>query len=275
MVSAVGSYSVGKRVGNTNKYRLYLCNEKGTEHQCLLQIATDATHNGALDRAAYILGELKRKSDELETEYATVKKDQEVFLNYDLGFPELVDSFICQEQGGRRINILAFRNVEGVNSMVPLINITAKDRRRVDLRTSAWIMGKLLKLLGFAHGCGISVNLMTANNILIEPDEHYVLIFDWSVARTHSEAVPAETRREEISQAAQAVITILGGNLETGVFPDDGEKGFKPYTEHLLRLARGCESNAERAHRSFYELIVSLWKREFYPFTTKLLNLKE
>lgn len=270
--SPTNQYNVGKQVGNTSKYRLYLCNEKGTEHQCLLQIAADATLNGELERAAYILEELKRKSDELEVEYSTVKKDQEVFLNYDLGFPELMDSFICQEQGGRRINILAFRNVEDVSSMVPLINITAKDRQRVDLRTSAWIMGKLLKLLVFAHSQGISVGLLGGSNILIEPDEHYVLIFDWSVARTHSEAVPAETRREEISQAAQAVITVIGGNLETGVFPGDGEKGFKPYTEHLLRLARGCESNAERAHKNFYELIDSLWKREFYPFTTKLLD---
>lgn len=270
--SSINQYEVGKQAGNTNTYRLYLCDEKGTDRQCLLQIAADTIHNGALDRAAYILKELKHKSDEIEAEYATVKKNPDSFLNYDLGFPELMDSFICQEQGRRRINILAFRDVESVSQMVPLTNITAKDRRRVDLRTSGWIMGKLLKLLRFAHGQGISVGSLGGNNILIEPDQHYIVIFNWSGAQTHSGAVPAETRRDEISQAAQAVIIVIGGNLETSAFPDDGEKGFKPYTEHLLRLARGSESNTERAHKSFYELIDSLWKREFYPFTTKPLS---
>lgn len=265
-------YRVGKKVAETSEYRLYLCMQEEPERQCLLQIAAATDHNGGLDRAAYILGELERRSGELETEYEQVKTKPEDMLNYGLGFPELVDSFICQEQGGRRINILAFRGVEDVSNMVPLSNVTVKDQLRVDLRTSAWIMGKLLKLLVFAHGEKISVGLMTGNNILIEPNQHYVLIFDWSAAQTHSETVPAETRSQEISQAAQAVITVLGGDLETGDFPDDGDEAFSQYTDHLLRLARGGENQATRAHEKFYELIDSLWQRKYHPFTTKPLT---
>lgn len=272
MVSNSHVYEIIKKVADADNYRLYLCKQKETEHQCLLQIATQTEHNGKLDRSAYILQELLRRSDELEDEYASVKTDPNIMLNYCLGFPDLVDSFIPPNQGGRRANILAFRNVETVSSMVPLINITKKDRQRIDLRTSAWIIGKLLKLLVFAHGEGISVELITGKNILIEPDNHYVLIFDWSAARIHSDEVLFETRCREISQVAQAVVIAMGGDLKAGIFPDDGEEGFKLYTEHLLRLARGSESKAGRAHEEFYKLVDSFWKREFYPFTTKPLT---
>ncbi|OGI26166.1 MAG: hypothetical protein A3J76_01820 [Candidatus Moranbacteria bacterium RBG_13_45_13] len=265
-------YFVGKQVADAGVYRLYLCIQGETERQCLLQIASAVENNSGLDRAAYILGELKQRSEEIEEEYGRVKKDPKDLLNYHLGFPELVDSFICHQQGGRRMNILAFRHVEDASRMIPLTNITFKDRLRVDLRTSVWIMGKLLKLFVFTHGEGFSVGLATGNNILIEPDQHYVLFFDWSGAKIHSSVLPVEIRRQEISQAAQAVITVLGGKPETGAIPDDGDEAFGRYADFLHRLARGSESNAERAHFQFYQLVDSLWKRGYYPFTTKPLS---
>lgn len=261
-------YRVGRQVAENSAYRLYLCQKEGEERQCLLQIAMEVEHNGALQRAAFILGELARRAGELEEEYATVKQDPKVFLNYELGFPELVDSFPCHEQGGRQINILAFRNVEDVSRMVPLVNISEKDRVRVDVKTSVWIAGKVLKMYDFATSEGFSVNL-SGNNILIEPDEHYVAIFDWTEAEIHSETVPAEVRRKQIAQAARAVITILGGDIKSGIFPGD-EEGASQYTDYLLRLARGGESNTQRAHARFYEIVDLLWERKFHPFTTMI-----
>lgn len=274
MVIESGSkrYQVGDQVADAGNYRLYLCTQQGMGYQSLLQIATDVVHNGALDRAAYILRELKRESNELEVEYEKVRKDPKVLLNYDLGFPQLEDSFICQEQGGRRINILTLRGIEDVSRMVPIRNITDKDQRRVDLRTSAWIMGKSLKLLVFAHSQGIAVRCVDGTNILIEPNEHYVVFFDWSDAQTHLGKVPTETQREEIANVAQAVIIVLGGDIEKSVIPNDGDKGHDQYTDFLFRLARDSESNAGRAHAQFYELIDELWDKGFYPFTTKPLD---
>jgi len=270
MASDSSLYHVGEKVAESKQYRLYLCSQDQTNRECLLQIATTIEQNGDLDRAAFILKELKRRADELEAEYARVKTDPKDTLNYDLGFPELVDGFICPDQGGRRVNILAFRNVEKVSKMVPLINVTAKDGLRVDLRTSAWIMGKLLKLLVFVHSEGISTGMMSSGNILIEPDQHYVLIFDWSAAQTQAD-VPKETQRREISQAAQAVIVVLGGNLETETIPDDGDEGYGRYADFLLQLARQGASDAARAHAEFYQLIDELWPRGFYKFTVKPL----
>lgn len=258
-------YEVGDQVAQASNYRLYLCRQEGVERQCLLQIAVDAAHNGALDRAAYILAELKRRADELEEEYVKVKTDPKMMLNYDLGFPELLDSFVCQEQGGRRINILAFRSVDDVSKMVPIGNIIHRDGKRVDLRTSAWITGKSLKLFVLAHSMGISIR-PDNTNILIEPDEHYVVFFDWSDSTFYSTEIPSETRSEAIAKMAQVVITLVGGDYETRSFPDD-EGGMEEYKTILLALADGVYHNAEKAHARFYEIVDALWERAYYPFT--------
>ncbi|MFA5069807.1 MAG: hypothetical protein WC528_00835 [Patescibacteria group bacterium] len=261
------NYVVGDQVADAGEYRLYLCKQEKTGRRCLLQIAAETSQNGPLSRSSYLLQELKRLADELEAEYEKVRTDPKVLLNYGLGFPELVDSFSCQPQGGRWINILAFRKIEDVTKMVPLRNITVRDRRRVDLRTSAWILGKSLKLLVFAHSQGIAVGRLDDANILIEPDQHYVVFYDWSKAHLYPENVPAEIAGTEISQVAKAIITLLGGDLERRLFPDNNE-----YTAFLLDLADENLREAKRAHAKFYELIDGLWRREFYPFTSFPLN---
>lgn len=263
----IGHYLVGDQVADAGKYRLYLCTQEETGRQCLLQIAAEVNHNGALSRSSYLLKELKRFADELEMKYEEVRTDPKVYLNYDLGFPELMDSFPCHPQGRRWVNILAFRNVEDISKMVPLRNITVRDRLRVDPRTSAWILGKSLKLLVFAHSQGIAVRRLDNASILIEPNEHYVVFYDWSEAYMYPEKVPAEIVSTEISQVAQATITVLGGDFGKRTFLADDEKTSR-YTEFLLKLADGHQRDAQRAHAQFYKLVDELWKRAFHPFTS-------
>ena len=149
-------YQVGKRVADGGAYRTYLCTRENEQQQNLLIIATSPDHNGILDRWTYILRELKRKSDEIEEEYNQVKARPGQRLNYDLEFPHVVDSFVCAEQGGRRALILTFRNVENVKKLVPLVNLTRRNKLRVDLRTGVWIMGKLMKLVrSLVCVCGV------------------------------------------------------------------------------------------------------------------------
>ncbi len=259
------SYHVGSLVAKTGSFQFYLCEQVETGRSCFLQVALEVEKNGVLDRASYLLRELLDRSDKLEEEYAKVKEDPKDLLNYQLGFPELVETFLSSK--GFRVNILAIREVEQPQNMVPLARMVHKDRLRVDLRTSVWIMGKLLKILTFAHDQGIAIGQVSAGNIMIEPDQHYVVVFDWSAAQILTDEVPRATQQAEISQAAQAVILALGGKVGARFIPDDGEEGYDPYTNHLWRLAEGVESNAGKAHERFYGLVDGLWKREFYPFT--------
>jgi len=268
-------YEVGALVASSKKFELYLCKQVESGRECLFQIATEVANNGMLDRTAFILEELERKAAELEEEYAKVRTDPKMFINYDLGFPELVDSFVCEEwktnkSGLLQVNILGFRGIERINQLAPIRNIVVKDHRRIDLRTSAWIMGKSLKILDFAHSLGISVGRIDATNILIEADQHRVVFFDWSDAQLYpkSEIIPSEIRRREISETARAIIFILGGNLETREFPGEIDEQFKPYIEYLWQLADEKQRDAKEAYTQFYKLVDELWERVFYPFTT-------
>ena len=262
-------YQIGNRVAETVEHRFYFCTQIDSGRECLLQVGATAEQNGGLDRGAYILGELINRAEKIEEEWAE-RNPKANPLNYKLAFPELIETFICPEQGERRINILAFRGVEKINQMVPLIGITVKDKLRVDLRTSAWIMGKLLKLLVFTQNQGVVITQLSGNNILIEPDKHYILVLDWSGASLPFPILP-EDKCKEIADAAKAVITVLGGNPETGEIPNDGEEHFDQYVEHLLMLAQGKIWNAIGAHEKFYELIDEFWKKGFHPFTVKPL----
>lgn len=266
------TYRVGRQVSDNHNYRLYLCEQGETGRQCLLQVATTKEFNGELDRAAFILRLLAQSAAEVEADYAKrVGKGPKYQLNYDIAFPELVDSFICHEQGDRRINILAFRHVDDPTSMTPLILLTDEDRVRVDLRTSVWIMGKLLKLFVFLHGELICCNLVTRKNILIQPEKHYIVLFDWSQG-TLEESIPTTKRRKEIALAARAVITVMGGDPEGRFIPNDGDEAHAEYSNFLFDLAQGRESDAARAHEAFYALADRYWKRAFHPFTVIPLN---
>jgi hypothetical protein len=259
-------------VAETAEYRVYICTEKSTGRQCLLQVSTGVEHNGRMDRAAFILKQMKQKADRLEDEYAKEKANPDSMLNYDLAFPELIDTFVCKDQGDRRISILAFREIDDVRSVVPLCNITEKDGLRIDLRTSAWILGKLLKLLVFVHSEGIAIRLVNGRNALIQPDKHFVLAFDLSQALVSSPAdLSAESRRLDIAGAAQAVTIALGGDTASGSIPDVEGDSQKQYADYIRQLATGRESKALRAHKKFYELVDVLWPREYYPFTTRHL----
>ncbi|HEU0051352.1 MAG TPA: hypothetical protein VFQ60_04855 [Patescibacteria group bacterium] len=262
-----GRYEVtGDAVADAGAYRLYRCSQEGADGEKLLQIATDKANNGELDRNAYFLRELASRASELELKYAKKRKDEKSFLNYNLEFPELVETFVCPEQGNRRINILAFRNVERVEQMVPISNIIGKDHQRVDLRTSAWILGKLLKLFVFAHSEGISVGRLDASNILIEPKQHYVLIFDWSKAKEHANGrIPDEIKRGEIKKIASVVIELISDDKG---LPAEFEEKEADYLVALQELAESNQGSAERAHQRFYGLITRLWGRQFHPFTT-------
>ncbi len=257
-------YQVGKLVAQAETYRLYLC-EDGESNQFLLQVAAKAEHNARLERAAFILSELKQTSDFLEAEYAKTSDRRPLY--YHRLFPMLVDGFVFEAQGRRRVNILAFKDVGTITEMVPLSNLREKDGLRIDLETSAWIMGRLLKLLALSHGQKIAVTLLSGNNILINPKRHFAVVFDWSSASIHPQEIPFESRKNDIATAAQAVFAAIGGDPRTQEYAYTTAENLR-YIQFLGRLANRGEGNAERAHTNFYTLVYNLFGRGFKPFNT-------
>ncbi len=269
-MSKLGQYPVGKPLGKPDhRFRLYECGlPDELNHTGILKIASEIENNGELDREALALQMMRKEAARLEGEYAKVKKKPEYMMNYQFFFPNLVDTFVCEEQGGRRVNILSFEEIANEREdLVPIAHIVSRDRVRVDPRTSGWILGKLLKLLVFTHPQGISGNLL-GSNILLNRQQHYVSVFDWTEALLGDAPVSEDVAREEISQVAREVTLVLGGDPETGEIPPDAQLEDGRYQEFLSRLVDGEESDAGEAHRQFYELIDELWPRGFHKWST-------
>jgi hypothetical protein len=259
-------YLLGERVAETGAYRLYICTDTESGRQLLLQVATDVSFNGELDRSTFVLRTLAQVADEYEAEHTKVSPGEKP-LGYNQLFPEVVDSFVPADQGARRVNILSFRGVEAVTAMVPLSNLAQKDRLRVDLASSAWIMGRLLKLLQFAHEQGISVRMLGANNVLIDPVVHRAVVFDWSQSTMHQAEVPLADRKDDISQVARTVLGAVGASVRDGTYPYPvGDE--RLYIDFLWNLACRREGNALHAHGKFYRLTDSVFGRGFKPFKT-------
>lgn len=265
--SAINAYQILKPIGATGQFKMYLCQkEEGKTY--VLKIAVSVESNPLLDREAFILNKMRCEAAQLEEEYAKIKRKPEEMLNYQLCFPDLAESFIASGQGNRRVNILGFLAIDEISNLVPVKHLASRDRVRVDRKTSAWMMGKFLKILVFAHSQDIAVGRVSGDNILIERNEHYVLVFDWTSAIICQDGVSEDTAREEISQGAVAMINALGGDPSTGKFPDDDQDADDRYAHHLYALACGNENDAHRAHARFYSLVRSLWPREYWPFTS-------
>lgn len=264
-------YQVGKKFGNFPNFSVYVCTlQDGRE--CILKIVNDVKSNSMLQMDAFLLSEMNDNAIRLESEYRNVRTGNEM-LNYNFFFPALVESFCCDDQGGRWVNVISFFHVaKELWNLLPLAHIASREKARVDPKTSAWILGKLLKLLVFTHDQKISHDGLSAHNILINRESHYVSIFDWSTARTNGGNLSLGLRTKEIAIVAKVVIQCLGGDLQNKKLLPDPQLADDRYEKFLFSLVSGSVPDADKAHAEFYKLIKSFWGREFWPYTTYSLN---
>jgi len=229
-------------------------------------VALDPSYNAEIAKQEIILRKMHMFSDKIDS------GDHDVPYNYDFMFPEIVETIVLSDR--RQVSVIAFKAVDDVSTMVPLIKIP-KAGLRVDLRTSAWIFGKLLKLIHFAHMQNIQVNNVFGNNVLIERDQHFVMLFNWSEAEVHTN-LSSKNKKGDISKAARCIIKVVGGadNGHNLAFAHETPHD-NSYTEYISYLARGREDDAQRAHTNFYQTVralqsnpASVWEPGFYPFKT-------
>jgi hypothetical protein len=266
IISRTTTYKVDVLVGKTPDYNVYIVNVNSSE-QYLLKIAATSVHNGLLDREAFLLSDIHKEFEFRNAEHKARNKTDHG-LGYQRCFPRLVESFVVPEQGQRRVNVIAIYGALSVKDLVPLEQYRTRASARIDPKSSAWIMGRLLKIFTLTHPMGVAAGKIDGGNILTNPTEHHVVLFDWTRARYHDGALLRAIVSEEISQAAHAVILALGGNPATGELPKSEQLPDSRYADYLKRMADGGVSDAVSAGAQFYELLGTLWKPSFHPFTT-------
>ena len=262
---------IGPKLAETPTYRVYLYNLPEGGH-AFLKIAIEVANNGLLDREAALLQFMKEKAEELEVKYAASQPDTgspKATLNYQSCFPEVIGNFVCPDQGDRRVLILVSTAAKGsLDNLVPLSKIRSQDRARVDPKTSAWILGKFLKLLAFTQSYGISNRQLDGDNMLINREQHMIILFDWSdVSEAPGGRLSEGELISEVSVVAREVILLLGGDPETGQLPSDPQIDGSTYADVVFDMVQCKSGGAKKAHAEFYKFIYALWPRGFHPYT--------
>ena len=268
-VTVTGSvpYIAVKRLGEFPNFTVYACRATGYDSELLLKISSSVTGNGTLDREAFLLRELAVEMQRADDGYRK-ETNHKSGLGFNRCFPTLVDSFTVAEQGGRRVNIISIYGARQVTDLTPLEQWRTREKRHLDPKSSAWIMGRLFKIFTLTHPFGLAVGQVTGGNILINAEEHHVCFFDWSQARHYGGSLPENVAKEEISLAATAVFLALGGDLVTGKLPESEQLQDDRYARFLKRCIDKQVADAFRAGKEFYELLDELWEKSFHPFTT-------
>lgn len=260
---ASGDYQLRRQIGNTDQYRLYECGLPDGRWG-ILKIATDRSYNGNLQREDFNLSKMMRESLEVDRGRAEREK-----YDHHVGFPKVEESFILESQDKRRVNVLSFIEwINDISLLEPAFYIVDRDQEQVDPRTGAWMIGKPLKTLSFAHRYGIANKAMSRSNLLLNKKEHWAIVFDWTQSEFNSDPhILRKAFRDDIAQLALVGIEIMGGDLKTGKLPDHEQLTDGRYERLIREMAEGKYDDALELHGIFYKLIRELWPKEFHPYT--------
>lgn len=299
-----GRYAIVRKIASNGRLSYYSCTDSHSQMK-ILAVATSIENNAEIERIQFALKMLAEKSRNMEELYhlgtdpdadENIRSEGEAVklaakqlyaealnvgkipesgrLHYDWLFPIVLDSFKLTDQGNRSVLVLDFLDVD-LKAATPFVQLSTNNLR-VDPKTSAWIMGRFLKLLGFLNVHDVQLPL-DGERFLLEPDTHRLLMLDWTQVSLDSEMTEAQISYT-IRKIAQTMLLLLGARRNPSdsndwaydYFSSDEEEGHKErkYLYHLMHLATAGCSNADIAHREFYKVVDSVWERKFHPFTT-------
>lgn len=205
--------------------------------------------------------------------------------------PRLIESFeyVDETRERRRANVLAYdAKIESPRELYSLLEVRAAYRDGLDARDAAWIFRRLLNVLAAVHDRGVAHNAVTPAHVLIEPNDHKLVLVGWSNAggadaRPHQATadplvrtwrsgydVPRGVGRSiDLTLAARTMIFLLGGDWLALSIPDSVEPSLRRFLE---RCAMGGDmsgaGSAAKVLADFDRLIESAWgKRAFRPFS--------
>jgi serine/threonine protein kinase len=160
--------------------------------------------------------------------------------------PRLVESFAYREPATgvqRAANVM-----DRAHGFVSLAHVRDAYPGGVDPRDAAWMWRRLLVAIGYAHRAGVIHGAVVPEHVLIEPDQHGLMLVDWCYA-TSGQPVPALVDRyagwapreivngdipgpgTDIHLATKCIVALVGDRMPA----------------QLARFARGCTLTALNA----------------------------
>jgi len=198
-------------------------------------------------------------------------------------FPSLLDGFVYQADTAEH-HALVFERYTGWYS---LADVRQTYPAGIDPKDMAWVWRRLLSALGFAHKHTWLHNAVLPANIWIQPEQHGLMLTNWSYAGTSPGAsspptaqagwVPPEVRMGEplspavdIVMSAKCMLFLLGGDPVNWLYPKTIPGPLKAFFRGTLLPAKRAPQDAWALKAEFDDLIEGLWgQRKFHPFTMK------
>ncbi|HVU67813.1 MAG TPA: serine/threonine-protein kinase [Ktedonobacteraceae bacterium] len=202
---------------------------------------------------------------------------------------QLVDAFPYEEQATgivRHMTVLSY-----VDGLFSLKEVKEAYPQGIDVRDMAWIWRRLLIALDFAHTNRVIHGGVLPTHILIHPEEHGVVLIDWSYAvldpaHTHAwiKAISSPYRawyppevftREEprpgldLFMASTCMIDLLGGDPRQQSMPESVPWQIQNHLRScLLPRAHQRLQDVRILRQEFDALLERLWgPRTFHPFS--------
>ena len=234
--------------------RLYRASLPNEERMVFARVANQPSDNAVINREAELLRYLQSTSEDVEMIYQEHTKSDQL-LHYDWLFPQLEDSFICDDtQSNRQINLFFCRDAS-LDQFIPMVKL--RQAYMIDAKTVAWIMGRFLKLQNFLEDICTDVTYkFNPGQIILAPADHRMVCL--KCGEDSPTATAEEMTRQNIQRAAKYMLEWL---------KTDGTEGEDAFAELLTSFASDGRTSAESAHREFYSTIHGLWGRKYHPFT--------
>ncbi|WP_432827093.1 serine/threonine protein kinase [Dactylosporangium sp. CA-092794] len=192
--------------------------------------------------------------------------------------PRLVETFRHKSGASgkaRRGNVVA----TSASNLHSLAEVMQRREGGLDPRDAAWMWRRLLVALGLAHRAGVIHGAVLPDHVLIEPDEHGVVLVDWCYsASAPGERIPAIVPRyrdhypaEVLDRGTPGPYTDLAmaAGLMTDLMGEHAPKALRRFADGCrLASPRQRPDDAWRLLEELDELLHRLYgPRKFRPFT--------
>jgi serine/threonine protein kinase len=174
ITSRTATYRVGPRLAADELAEYRSAQSDG--HEVVLKVARRPTDNDLLRNEARSL-RLLRTVDPQWTSY----------------LPELRDSFTYRDQSTGADHVV--NALDHPQGMVSLTAVRAAYPSGLDPRDAAWVWRRLLVALGVAHRAGLVHGAVVPDHVLIQAEQHGLVLTNWCFAVPEGEPVPAVVAR--------------------------------------------------------------------------------
>lgn len=230
----------------------------GGVRDCIIKTTLESAHAGTLSREGRILRNLR----------ALATSGDLARLHLEEYYPEVIET-ITLDNGNTSLVLSIEALATRLSDALALSRVIAHSR--VDPRTAAWILTRLLRLTMFLNQHGYRNHNLTVENMLICPGVrdvvgHKLLVFDWS---TTTKTMPYEhpPARAMLQHIGQVLLQLLNGDLATGALPSHADLKDNQFEAFIRNLVLGNYCIPSTAYADIYSIIDNYWGRGFHPYT--------